>query len=157
MCKSKNWKKYSSSYKLWTQLNEQTFVLNSKYQIIVVQSLHHVWLFAASWTAASQAFLYFTISKYVQTHVHWVGDTIQPSHHLSPTFPPALSLSLPQGLFQWAGSSHQVVKVWELQHQHQSFQWIFRTDFLYGWLIWSPCSPRNSQESSSAPQFESIN
>ena len=49
-------------------------------------------------------------------------------------------------------------KYWSfLQLQHQSFQWIFMVDFLYNWLIWSPCSPRNSQESSPAPQFKSIN
>ena len=39
----------------------------------------------------------------------------------------------------------------------QSFQWIFRVDFLQDWLAWSPCSPRDSQESSPAPQFKSIN
>ena len=48
-------------------------------------------------------------------------------------------------------------KVLELKLQHQSFQWIFRTDFLYHWLVWSPCSPRDSQESSPTPQFKSIN
>ena len=36
-------------------------------------------------------------------------------------------------------------------------QWIFRVDFLKDWLVWSPCCPRDSQESSPAPQFESIN
>ena len=85
-----------------------------------------------------------------QTHVHWVGDAIQASHSLSPPSSPALSLSQHQGLFQWVGSSHQVAKVLGLQHQ--SFQWIFRVDFLYGWLVWSPCSPRDSQESST-PQL----
>ena len=60
-------------------------------------------------------------------------------------------------LFQWVSSSHQMAKVLELQLQHQSFQWIFRVDFLYNWLVWSPCSLRDSQESSPAPQFESIN
>ena len=44
----------------------------------------------------------------------------------------------------------------ELQLQHQSFQWIFRVDFLWNWLVWSPCCPGESQESSPAPQFESI-
>ena len=48
-------------------------------------------------------------------------------------------------------------KVLELQLQHQSFQWIFSTDFLYNWLLWSPWCPRDSQESSPAPQFNSIN
>ena len=45
-------------------------------------------------------------------------------------FSPAFSLSQHQGVFQWICFSHQVAKVLELQLQHQSFQWIFRTDFL---------------------------
>ena len=65
-----------------------------------------------------------------QTHVHWVGDAIQPSHPLSSPYPPAFNLSQHQGLFQWVGSSHQVAKVLELRLQHQSVQWISRTDFL---------------------------
>ena len=48
----------------------------------------------------------------------------------SPSPPPAPNLSQHQGLFQWVSSSHQVAKVLEFQLQHQSFQWIFRTDFL---------------------------
>ena len=59
-------------------------------------------------------------------------------------------------LFQWVGSSHQVAKVLELHLQHKSFHWIFRVDFLYDWLVWSPCRPRNSQESSPVPQFKTI-
>ena len=47
-----------------------------------------------------------------------------------------------QSLFQWVGSSHQVAKGLELQHQ--SFQGKFRVDFLHDWLVWSPCSPRDS-------------
>ena len=64
-----------------------------------------------------------------QTHVHQVGDAIQPSHPLSS---PSLTFSLSQhqGIFQWVSSSHQVDKVLEFQLQHQSFQWIFRTHFL---------------------------
>ena len=65
-----------------------------------------------------------------QTHVHRVGDAIQPSHLLSSPSLPAFSLFQHQGLFQWVSSSHQVAKVLALQLQHQSFQWIFRTDFL---------------------------
>ena len=60
------------------------------------------------------------------------------------------------GSFQWVSSSHQVAKVLEFQLQHQSFQWIFRTDFPQDWLVKSPCSPRDSQESSPTPQFKSI-
>ena len=56
-----------------------------------------------------------------QTHVHWVGDAIQPSHPLSSPSPPTFNLSQHQGLFQWVSSSHQVAKVLEFQLQHQSF------------------------------------
>ena len=86
-----------------------------------------------------------------QTHVHWVSDAIQPSHPLSSPSPPSFSLSHHQGLFQWVSSSHQVTKVLEFQLQHQFFQWIFRTDFLQDSLVGSPCSPRDSQESSPTP------
>ena len=65
-----------------------------------------------------------------QTHVHWVGGAIQPPHPLLSPSPPALNLSQHQGLFKWVSSSHQVAKVLELQLQHQSFQWIPRTDLL---------------------------
>ena len=64
------------------------------------------------------------------THVHWVGDAIQPSCPLSSPSPPVFNLSLHQDLFQWVSSSHQVAKVLEFQLQYQSFQWIFRVDFL---------------------------
>ena len=57
-----------------------------------------------------------------QTHVHWVGDAIQPSHPLSSPSPPALNLSHHQGLFKWVSSFHLVAKVLEFPLQHQSFQ-----------------------------------
>ena len=92
-----------------------------------------------------------------QTHVPWVSDAIQPSYPLSSPSPLAFNLSQHQGLFQWVSSSHEVAKVVEFQLQHQSFQWIFRTGFLLDWLVWSPCSTRDFQESSPTPQFKSIN
>ena len=67
--------------------------------------------------------------EFSQTHVHQVADAIQPSHPLSSPSP-AFSLSQYQGLSQWVSSSHQAAKVLEFQLQHQSFQWIFRIDFL---------------------------
>ena len=96
------------------------------------------------------------LPEFTQTHVHWVGDAIQPSHPLSSPSPPAFYLSQHQGLFQWIGSLPQVVKVLEFQLQHQSFQWIFRIDFLWDRLVGSPCSSRNPQESFPKPQFKSI-
>ena len=65
-----------------------------------------------------------------QTHVQRVSDALQPSHPLSSPSPPAPNPFKCQGLFQWISYSHQMAKVLELQLQHQSFQWIFRTDFL---------------------------
>ena len=97
------------------------------------------------------------LPEFTQTHVHWVSDAIQPSHPLSSPSPPTYNLSQHQGLFKWVSSSHQVAKVLELQLQHQSFQWIFRTDLLQNGLVGSPCSPRDSQESSPTPQFKSSN
>ena len=58
------------------------------------------------------------VPEFAQTHVHLVGDIIQPSHPLSLPSPPTLNLSQHQGLFQCVGSSHQVAKVLELQLQH---------------------------------------
>ena len=58
--------------------------------------------------------------------IQWSHPTISSS--VIP-IPPTFSLSQHQGLFQWVSSLHKVAKVLEFQLQHQSFQWIFRTDF----------------------------
>ena len=96
------------------------------------------------------------LPELAQTHVHRVGDAIQLSHPLSSPSPPAFSLSQHHGLFQRVSSSHPVAKVLGFQLQHHFFQWIFRTDFLQDGLVGSPCTPRDSQESSPTPQFKSI-
>ena len=72
------------------------------------------------------------LPEFVQTHVQWIGDAIQPSHPLLLTSLHAFNLSQHQGLFQWVSCSHQVDKILELQLQHQSFQWIFRGWFPLG-------------------------
>ena len=95
------------------------------------------------------------LPELTQTDVHRVSDIIQLSHPLSSPSPPTLNLIQHQGLFQWVSSSHQVAKVLEFQLQHQSFQWIFRNDFLQDGLVGSPCNPRDSQESSPT-QYKSI-
>ena len=97
------------------------------------------------------------LPEFIQTHVHRVDDTIQPSHPLLFPSPPALNPSQLQSLFQWLNSSHEVAKVLELQLQHQYFQWTPRPDLFQDGLGGSPCSPRDSQESSPSPQFKSIN
>ena len=97
------------------------------------------------------------LPEFAQIHAHWVSDAIQQSHPLSTPSLSAFNLSQHQGLFQWIGYLHQVTKVLEFHLQQQSFQWIFRTDFLQDGLVGSPCSPRDSQEPFPAPQFKSIN
>ena len=95
--------------------------------------------------------------EFTQTHVHRVSDAIQPSHPLSSPSPPAPSPSQHQSLFQWVSSSHEVAKVLEFQLKHHSFQRNPRADLLQNGLVGSACSPRDSQESSTTPQFKSIN
>ena len=109
------------------------------------------------WTAGHQASLSITNFQSLTKLIHWVSDAIQPSHPLSPLSLPALNLSQHQGLFKWVSSSQQVAKVLEFQFQHQSIQWIFKVNFLSDWLVWSPSSPKDSQESSLTSQLESIN
>ena len=87
-------------------------------QFSSIQWLCHVWLFATSWTAAYQTL-----------PTPGVYSNSCPSNNLWSPSPPTFNLSQHQGLFKWVSSSHQVAKVPEFQLQHQSFQWIFRTDF----------------------------
>ena len=78
-------------------------------------------------------------------------ESVMPSNHiifchpllLLPSIFPSIRV---QGLFKWVSSSYQVAKGLEFQLQHQSFQWIFKIDFLWDGLVGSPCSPRDSQE-----------
>ena len=97
------------------------------------------------------------LREFTQTHVHRVSDAIQPSHPLPSPSPPAPNPSQHQSLFQWVNSSHEVAKVLEFQLQHHSLQRNPRANLLQDGLVGSPCSPRNSQESSPTPQFKSIN
>ena len=77
------------------------------------------------------------LPEFTQIHVHRVSDSIQPSHPLLSPSPPALNPSQHQGHFQWINSSGEVAKVLEFQLQHQSFQWISRTDWSsLGWTGW---------------------
>ena len=66
------------------------------------------------------------LPEFTQTHIHRIGDAIQPSHPLTSPSPHIFD----QGLFKWVSSSHQVAKGLEFQLQHQFCQWTPRTDFL---------------------------
>ena len=97
------------------------------------------------------------LPEFTQIHVHRVSDAIQPSYPLSSPFPPTPNPSQHQSLFQWVNPSYKVAKVLEFQLQHHSLQRNPRADLLQNGLVVSPCSPRDSQESSPTPQFKSIN
>ena len=110
-----------------------------------------------SWAVAHQASLSSTISWNLLKLVSI--ESVMPSNHLIlcrpfSSFPQSFPASGSFPVSWLFASGHQSL---ELQLQHQSFQWIFRVDFLLDWLVWSPCCPRVSQESSPAPQFKSIN
>ena len=110
---------------LWTDYNVRHYLLPSC--SVESNSLH-------LWDTMDCSMPGFAVLSHLlelpQIHVHQVSDAIQPSHPLSSHSPPAFNLSQHQGLFQWVSSSHQVAKVLEFQLQHQSFQWIFRINFL---------------------------
>jgi len=106
----------------------------------VVQPLSHVQLFDNPWITAYLASLSFMISK---TLVKLMSiESVMPSNHLIHCYPLLLLSSIFSSI-RWPND--------------QIFQWIFRIDFLSNGLVWSPCSPRHSQESSPTPQFKSIN
>ena len=121
-----------------------------------VQSFSRVWLFATPWITVCQASLSITNSQSPPKPNSI--KSVMPSNRLIfccpllllPPVPPRISL------FQWANSSHEVAKVLELQLQQHSLQRNPRADLLQNGLVGSPCSPRDSQESSPTPQFKSI-
>ena len=105
--------------------------LETSLSVSSVRSLSRVQLFATPWTAARQASLCITNSR--NTPKPMFIESMMPSNHLillSSPSPSALNLCQHQGLFKWVSSLHQVAKVLEFQLQHQSLQWIPRTDLL---------------------------
>ena len=100
--------------------------------------------------------VFYYLPEFAQTHLDWVYYAIRQSHPLWPNSPSVFSLSQYQSIFQWVDSLHQVTKVSELQLQHQSFQRIFRVDFLEDWLVWLSCCSKDSQEFFPALQLKSI-
>ena len=76
------------------------------------------------------------LQEFTQTHLHWVGDAIQPSHSLLSPSPPTFNLSQHQDLFKWVSSSHQVAKVLEFQLQHQFLPMNTQDWSPLGWTCW---------------------
>ena len=107
-------------------------ITNAFLSLCIVQfsSLSRVQPFATPWSAVHQASLSLTNSwsllKFMSIESVMPSN---PSHPLSSPSP-AFNLSQHQGLFKWVNPSNQEGKVLEFQLQHQSFQWIFRTDLL---------------------------
>ena len=97
------------------------------------------------------------LPEFAQTHVHWVGDAIQPPHPLSYSSSFAFYLSQHQGLFQWVGSSHQEAKVWKFSFSNspsdEYSRFIsFRIDRFDLHVV-----QRTFKSLLQSPQFESIN
>ena len=127
------------------------------YHFSTVQSLSRVRLCNPMNRSTPGLPVHHQLPEFTQIHVHQVSDAIQQSHPLSSPSPPAPNPSQHQSLFQWVNSSREVAKVLQFQLQQHSFQRNPRADLLQNGLVGSPCSPRNSQESSPTPQFKSIN
>ena len=122
-----------------------------------VQSLSCVQLFASPRITAHQASLSITNSRSLLKLIHWVSDAIQPSHPLSspssPTFNP-FPASGPFQMSQLFASGGQSFGVSATVSTLSMNIWDW---FPLESTVGSPCSPRDSQESSPTPQFKSIN
>ena len=101
------------------------------YQFSSVQLLSCVWLFVTPWTIACHAFLPITNSRSLFKLMSI--ESVMPTKYLilchSLILLPSIFPSI-RVFFQWGSPLHQVAKVLEFQPQRQSFQWIFRIDFL---------------------------
>ena len=130
---------------------------DTRNQFSSVQLLSHVQLFATPWTAAGQASLSITNSPSLVKLMSI--KSVMPSNYLTLCHPLLLLPSILPRIRVFSNFSylHQVAKVLEFQLQHQSFRWTPTSELLQDGLVGSPCSPRDSQESSPTPQFKSIN
>ena len=113
------WDFVSASYLLSTQsgifLRSVTWGMPSQTSYSVTKLCLTLYVSMNCSTPGFPVFHY--LSEFTKTHVHWVGDAIQPPNPLPLPFPLALSLCQHQGLFHRVGSSYQVAKVLEFQHQ----------------------------------------
>ena len=110
--------------------------ISISFYISSVQSLSCIWLFLTPWNAACQASLSITSSR---SSLKLMSiESVIPSNHLILCHPLLLCLqsSPASESLKWVNSSYQVAKVLEFQLQHQSFQWICRSDFFLGWTGW---------------------
>ena len=95
--------------------------------------------------------------EFAQTHVHWVGDTIQPSERLSPPSPSAPNLSQHQGRFKWVSSSHQVASVLGVSASASVLPMNIQDWFPVGWTVDLLAVHGTLQSLLTAPRSKSVN
>ena len=128
------------------------------YFVVVFQLLSHIWLFETPWTAACQASLSFTISWSLLKLMS--SESVMPTNHLILCHPLLLMSSIFPSISIFSNESVLHIrwpKHWSFSFSISPSNEYTRTDFLWDWLVWSPCSPRDSQEPSPTPQFKNIN
>ena len=122
-----------SRYTIYPQV---TAAATGKKWLPVAQSLSHVQLCNPIYCSTPGFPVLHHLPELAQTHVHQVGDAIQPSHPLPSPSPPAFSLSQHQGLFQWVSSSHQVAKVIGVSESASVLPMNSQDWFPLGWTGW---------------------
>ena len=137
-------------------LNRLLVVVISFMVYVVVQSPSHVQLFVTSWTAAHQASLSLTISRSLPKFMSIT--LVMPSSHLILWLPLLLLPSLIPSIRIFSNESAVCIR-WP---KHWSFSFWISPSNEYSGLIsfkidWSPCCPRDFQESSPEPQFQGMN
>ena len=113
-----------------------TVLLSTSVQFSSVQSLNHVWLCDPTDCSMPGLPVHRQRLELAQTHVHRVGDAIQPSHPLLPASPPAFSLSQHQSLFKWISCLHQVAQVLEFSASTSVFPMNTQDWSHLGWTGW---------------------
>ena len=147
------------------------FVPRILFKNIIMRALKKMWSCNIQFSSVAQTFLtlcdpmdystpslpvHHQLPDFIQTHVHWVSDAIQPSHPLLSPSPPTFNLCQHQDLCQWDSSSHQVAKYWSFSfsispaNEHPGLISV-RMDWLDFLVV------QGALKSSPTPQFKSIN
>ena len=122
---------------------------------VVVQWLSFVWLFATTWSAAHQASLHRLLELAQIHHIYWVNDTIQPSHPLSPPYPPVFNFSSIRVFSKESALCIRWPKYWNFSFGiSPSNDYSGLISFRMDWL--DLLAVQGTQESSPTPQFKSI-
>ena len=134
------------------------FILQGINAVVQRRNNSCVWLFLTPWTAACQAPLFSAISRSLLKFTSI--ESVMLFNHLILCCPRFLLPSIFPSVRVFSNESAFCIrwpKYKEFQHQDQSFQWIFRVDFLWDWRVWSPSSPKDSQVFSNTMQTQPPN